>query len=64
MQTHQNWSDVVARLGVRDETSSGVLYTLQRSDNRLRKSCESSVAVIKSAKYEYRDWTLGDFLTS
>jgi len=51
-------------LGVSDETSSGVLYTLQRSDCRLGKACECSVAVVQSAEHECRDQTLGDFFTS
>jgi len=64
MQAHQNWSDVVTWLGVSDETSSGILYTLQRSDGRLGKACDYSVAVVVSAKHECRDQTLGDFFIS
>jgi len=52
---------VVPWLGVSDETSSRVLYTLQRSDGRLGKAC---VAVLQSAEHECRDQTLGDFFTS
>jgi len=46
-------------------TSSGVLHTLQRSDGRLGKTSEYSVAeVIESNEQECRDQTLGDFFTS
>ena len=50
---------MISRLGVGDETN-----TLQRSDGRPRKACECSVAVVKSAEYECRDQTLGDFFAS
>jgi len=39
-------------------------YTLQRSDGRLWKACEYSVAVVQSAEHECCDQTLGDFFTS
>jgi len=58
---------VVTWLGVSDlsdETSRGVLYTLQRSDGRLGKACEYSVAVVQSAEHDCREKTLGDFFTS
>jgi len=55
---------VVPWLGVSDETSSGVLYTMQRSDGRLEKACEYSVAVVQSVEHECRDQTLGDFFTN
>jgi len=55
---------VVPWLGVSYETSSGVLYTLQRSDGRLGKACEYSVAIVQSAEHECRDHELGDFFTS
>jgi len=55
---------VVPRLGVCDETSSGVLYTLQRSDGGLGKASEYSVTIVESAEHECRDQTLGDFFTS
>jgi len=55
---------VVTWLGVSDETSSGVLYMLQRSDSRLEKACEYSVTVVQSAEHECCDQTLGDFFTS
>jgi len=55
---------VVTWLGVSDGTSSSVLYTLQRSDGRLGKACEYSVAVVQSAEHECRDQTLIDFFTS
>jgi len=64
VSVHQNWSDVVTWLGVSDETSSGVLYTLQRCDGRLGKACEYSAAVDQSAEHECRDQMLGDFFTS
>jgi len=68
----QNWSDVVPWLGVSDQTSRGVLYTLQRSDGlightsdgRLGKACVYSVAVVQSAEHECHNQTLGDFFTS
>jgi len=57
---------VVPWPGVSDETSRGVLYMLQRkrSDGRLGKACEYSVAVVQSAEHECRDLTLGGFFTS
>jgi len=55
---------VVTWFGVSDETSSGVLYMPQRSDGRLWKACQYSVAVVQSAEHECRDQTLGDFFTS
>jgi len=54
---------VVPWLVVGDETSSGVLYTLQWSDGRLRKSFEYSVSIFQSAEHRCRDQTLGDFFT-
>jgi len=50
-------------LGVSDETSTGVLYALQRSVGRLGKVCKCSAAVVQSAEHEWLDQTLGDFFT-
>jgi len=43
---------VVPWLGVGDEMSSSVLYTLERSDDRLEKACKYSVAIVESAEHE------------
>jgi len=55
---------VVPWLGVGDESSSGVLNMLQRSDGGLGKACEYSVAIVESAAHKSRDQTLGAFFTS
>jgi len=56
------WS--LGLIGDSDETSSGVLYTLQWSDGRLGKAYEYSVTIVQSAEHECRDQTLDDFFTS
>ena len=56
---------MIIRLCIGDEASSSILYTLQRSNSRLRKTCQCSVAVIESAEYKRSDQTLiGDFFAS
>jgi len=55
---------MVPWLGVSDQTSSGVLYTLQRSNSYSGKACKYSVAIVKSAEHECHDQTLGDCFTS
>jgi len=56
------WSlDLVSVMRIK---GSGVLYTMQRSDGRLGKACDYSVAVVQSAEHECRDQMLGDFFTS
>jgi hypothetical protein len=55
---------VIARLCISDETSSSILYTLQRSNSRLREACQCSVAIVESAEYKCSDQTLGDFFAS
>jgi len=64
MKTSENWSDVIPWFSVGDETSGGILNSLQRSDGGLRKARKCSIAVVETAEYESCDQTFSDFFTS
>ena len=46
MELCKDGGNMITWFGVRDETSSGILYSLQWLKGRLRKSREHSIAVV------------------
>ena len=53
---------MITWFGVRDETSSGILYSLQWLKGRLRKSREHSIAVVEATQYQRGDEPLRNLL--
>jgi hypothetical protein len=64
MWTIENRSELIPWFSVGYEKGSSVLYALQRSDGRLRKARECSIAVVEAAEYECSDQPFSDLLTS
>jgi len=54
--------NMITWFGVRDETSSGILYSLQWLKGRLRKSREHSIAAVEATQYQRSDEPLRDLL--
>ena len=54
---------MITWFGVRDETSGGILYSLQWVKGRLRKSREHSIAIVEATQYQCGDEPLRNLLT-
>ena len=62
MELCKDGGNMIMWFGVRDETSSGILYSLQWLKGRLRKSREHSIAVVEATQYQCGDEPLRNLL--
>ena len=62
MELCKDGGNMITWFGARDETSSGILYSLQWLKGRLRKSREHSIAVVEATQYQRGDEPLRNLI--